>query len=259
MLFGKWQQRRVLITVRTYPVPAIKGAEVSCTAGITDAGEWIRLFPVPYRRMEQEHKFRKYDWINVWVKKAGDPRPESYNPNIDSFEVASSVPSEKGTWQTRKEIVLPLKGHCLCCLKAQRDAHRAPTLGIFKPKVINRLIIQPERDDWTAEERAKMRRRPDLWGQGHPIIELEKIPFKFSYQFSCDEEGCSGHTLSCTDWEMAEGYRRFRRKYQSGWEEKFRQKFEAEMIEKNDTHFYVGTLSHHPHVWIIVGLFYPRL
>ncbi len=30
------------------------------------------------------------------------------------------------------------------------------------------------------------------------------------------------------------------------------------MIEKNDTHFYVGTLHHHPNIWIIVGLFYPR-
>jgi hypothetical protein len=29
------------------------------------------------------------------------------------------------------------------------------------------------------------------------------------------------------------------------------------MIEKYDTHFYVGTVHRHPHIWIIVGLFYP--
>jgi hypothetical protein len=29
------------------------------------------------------------------------------------------------------------------------------------------------------------------------------------------------------------------------------------MINKNDTHFFVGTVHGHPHVWIIVGLFYP--
>jgi hypothetical protein len=29
------------------------------------------------------------------------------------------------------------------------------------------------------------------------------------------------------------------------------------MIEKNDTHFYVGTMHRHPDTWLIVGLFYP--
>jgi hypothetical protein len=29
------------------------------------------------------------------------------------------------------------------------------------------------------------------------------------------------------------------------------------MIEKFDTHFFVGTVHQHPQNWIIVGLFYP--
>jgi hypothetical protein len=29
------------------------------------------------------------------------------------------------------------------------------------------------------------------------------------------------------------------------------------MLEKNDTHFFVGTLHQYPKNWIIVGLFYP--
>jgi hypothetical protein len=29
------------------------------------------------------------------------------------------------------------------------------------------------------------------------------------------------------------------------------------MINKNDTHFYVGTVHQHPDAWIIIGLFYP--
>ncbi len=31
------------------------------------------------------------------------------------------------------------------------------------------------------------------------------------------------------------------------------------MIEKKDTHFFMGTMHGHPGVWIIVGLFYPPL
>ena len=39
--------------------------------------------------------------------------------------------------------------------------------------------------------------------------------------------------------------------------EKFKQRYELEMIEKFDTHFYVGTVHKNPAPWIIVGLFYP--
>jgi hypothetical protein len=41
-----WIKKRVLITVRTYPVPSAKSIEASCTGGITGDGQWMRLFPV---------------------------------------------------------------------------------------------------------------------------------------------------------------------------------------------------------------------
>ena len=54
------EKKRALIVVRTYPTPAKSGAEVSCTAAITDKGEWLRLFPVPWRYLPQDQRFRKY-------------------------------------------------------------------------------------------------------------------------------------------------------------------------------------------------------
>jgi hypothetical protein len=77
------------------------------------------------------------------------------------------------------------------------------------------------------------------------------------YEFSCNEEECRGHKLSCTDWEMAQAWRRWKNDYGANWEEKFRQKFEEEMINRFDTHFFVGTVRAHPKNWIIIGLFYP--
>ena len=56
---------------------------------------------------------------------------------------------------------------------------------------------------------------------------------------------------------MLEAYRRWRRQYGDDWEEKFRNRFEKEMIEKFDTHFFVGTVHQYPKSWIIIGLFYP--
>ena len=256
MFGGKWLTKNVLITVRTYPTPATKGAETSCTAGVTEEGEWIRLFPINYRQLEPDQKFHKYDWVNIRVAKAGDPRPESFTVDLDSIAVTSSV-SSAHKWQARKDIVLPLEARSLCALRRERDARQFPTLGVFKPKEISRLVIEPDDEDWTSEEKDKLR-QPNFFKQ-KPVIELQKLPYRFSYEFLCEDGGCAGHRLSCTDWELGASFINWRKRYGQEWETKFRQRFEYEMIHQCETRFYVGTIAAHPHIWIIVGLFYPRL
>ena len=94
MLEEIWEWRNILIVVKTYPTPARQGIEVSCTAGITDDGQWIRLFPIPFRFLRSDQKFKKYQWIRAKVKKASDPRIESYNVDIDSIEpLGDPIPS----------------------------------------------------------------------------------------------------------------------------------------------------------------------
>lgn len=128
------ERKRVLITVRTYPTPSRKGVEVSCTAGITDDGHWIRLYPVPYRLMDLDKRFAKYQWIELEVKKAGDPRPESFTPNIDSIQIVGEVPPEE-RWRKRRDIVLPLRGHCFCCIErtARSTVHQRSVYFGRKP------------------------------------------------------------------------------------------------------------------------------
>ena len=59
--------KEALVIVRTYPIPSIAGPEVSCTAAIARDGELLRLHPVPYRLLDEEQQFRKYQWIEVRV------------------------------------------------------------------------------------------------------------------------------------------------------------------------------------------------
>jgi len=257
-IVGPWAKKNIFITVRTYPTPALRGAEVSCTAGITEDGEWIRLHPVPYRFLEYDKRFTKYQWIEVEVAKDSDFRPESYQINVDSIRILSSVPANsKDRWQARKDIIYPLQAHCLCCLQRQRDENKYPTLGFYKPALIRRFMIRAIDPDWTEADLAQLS-QPSMF-EKTPFQLLEKIPFKFLYQVFCDEQTCKGHHLSCADWEMGQAYRSWRQKYGGQWEEKFRQKFEHDIIEKYDTHLFVGTVSSHPASWIIVGLFYPMI
>ncbi len=250
--------KRVLITVKTYPVPAAKTIEASCTAGITEDRQWIRLFPIPYRLLRDDQQFAKYEWVEAQVTKArADTRPESFRIDCDTIQVLSDPISTADNWRERKEWLAPLVSPSLCHLKRQRDAKGEPTLGLFRPKAIRRLVIEKDAAQWTPDELAKLRQL-SLFGHS-PQFQLKKVPFRFSYEFECNDDHCGqGHRLMCTDWEMAAAYLKYVRKYGSEWESKFRQKFEGEMMEKNDTHFYVGTVHSHPQEWIVIGLFYPR-
>ena len=136
-----------------------------------------------------------------------------------------------------------------------RDASGYPTLGFFRPKSIERFRMTSTSATWTQGQ-LDMLRQTNLF-QVQPQAELEKIPHDFFYHFHCDESDCRGHTLHCTDWEIGQSWRAWTRKYGDDWEAKFRQKFETEMIERTDTHFFVGTVQRHPNRWIIIGLFYP--
>lgn len=252
---GTWGTKRVLIAVRTYPAPATKSIEASCTAGITDDGKWIRLFPIPFRLMAEENRFSKWQWIDTdAVKAISDSRPESFKLNSETIQPGEKMTAADG-WRARRDILKPLVRPSMCQIRRELDANGSPTLGIFRPGRIKRLILEDDDPDWTQDQRAILS-QDDLF-QKSLTLKLEKIPFKFKYEFVCAESGCSGHTMSCTDWEMAEAYRRWRQEYGPNWESKFRQRFEKEMIEKYDTHFFVGTVHQHPKNWIVVGLFYP--
>lgn len=243
--------------VRTYPTPAKKGVEVSCTAAITAKGEWLRLFPIPYRFLDSEQRFHKYQWIEASVTRArNDPRPESFKLHGESPIRISSAPlPTTNNWRARKDIVFPLRAPSLCHLRRERDERGSPTLGLFRPRTIDRLVIEETDPNWSARQLAILRQE-DLFRK-KPITELEKVPYDFRYQFRCDDAECTGHNMICIDWEMGAAWRRWKDEYGSGWEAKFRQRFEAEMVERYDTHFYVGTQHLHQGTWIIVGLFYP--
>ena len=251
-----WERKKVLIVVKTYPTPARKGGEVSCTGAITEDGKWVRLFPIPYRALTDTQRFRKYQWVEVNMQRSDDPRPESFRVDVDSLEIVADPIPTNDNWQKRKEAIFPLKAHCLCCLQKQQKEVGSPTLGFFKPWQITSFSVQ--RDDelnWTMRELETLKQLSMF--DNAPAHLLEKVPYHFYYHFRCDHADCNGHDLSCTDWELEESYRKWRRIYGSNWEVKFRETYETRMIFKADTHFFVGTVRQHPNSWIIVGLFYP--
>ncbi|MCI5123143.1 MAG: hypothetical protein D3925_01370 [Candidatus Electrothrix sp. AR5] len=60
---------KVFVTAKTYPNLSSKYTETVCTAGINEGGEWVRIYPIPYRSLKKEQKFKKYQWIDADVIK----------------------------------------------------------------------------------------------------------------------------------------------------------------------------------------------
>jgi hypothetical protein len=54
-----WEKKTVLVTVKTYPEHSQKHKTVVCTSGITDEGEWIRLYPIKIDTYTGRSKVRK--------------------------------------------------------------------------------------------------------------------------------------------------------------------------------------------------------
>jgi hypothetical protein len=97
------ERKRIYITVKTYPTLSEKYDELVCTAGICEDGSWIWLYPLPFRKLDNEQKYRKYQWIEADVERnTSDFRPESYKVlNINNIKVFSSK-STKIDWEERK-------------------------------------------------------------------------------------------------------------------------------------------------------------
>ncbi|MFC8271880.1 hypothetical protein ACFUJR_04900 [Streptomyces sp. NPDC057271] len=208
---GDRQRARIMITVKTYPELSSKYRETSCVAGIRlDQGrpQHVRLFPVPFRLLEQSAQFTKYSIIEVDVRPHhGDRRPESLRPDLETLEVIEQLPTSDG-WKRRYSYVEPLVARSLCAIKRDQETN-GTSLGIFRPTEITDFRLT-EAEPWPAGK-AALADQLDLFDQD--LRRLEWVPFEFRYRFRCADDACTGHDMGLKDWEAGESYRKFRRTY----------------------------------------------
>lgn len=251
----------VLITVKAYPNPSKNLGEAACIAGISRVGTWVRLYPIPFRDLDEDKQFKKYQWIEVAAdldKAKTDPRPETLRPIIDSIRVLGKPLSTDDEWRARREIVLPLLQPSMCAIQAAQE-HDGTSLGVFRPREV--LDVEAEQDetpDWTDEQLAKLGQR-DLFltREKRP---LEKIPVSFYYRFRC--ENCrtrEPHRMKIIDWELAELWRGFRRNHsEPATIAAVRSKYlDVLCATDRDPHFFTGNMQAYPKTFLILGVFWP--
>jgi hypothetical protein len=247
---------KLLVTVKTYPLPSTEYEETVCTAGVREDGSFIRLYPIDYRNRPYEQWYSKYQRIEVDAERSlRDPRPESYRPIGDITSIGEPIPTEKSTWNERKRYVLSRPLQSMCDL--DNTAQSKISLGLIKPRVVEDFICQEADRDWKPQLLTQMKQMHLFGFDRKP---LEKIPYKFSYIFKCEKPGCKGHRKMIEDWEVGQLYRTMRNKFHNDKVacEKVREQFFNKMCDPGrDTHFFVGTVLEHA-TWVILGVFWPK-
>jgi hypothetical protein len=260
------KKERVLVTVKTYPTLSRKYGETVCTAGVRADGSWVRIYPVPFRRLNEEEKYKKFDWIECQlVRNRSDPRPETYRP-VDEQEmqrVAHMDTSDQ--WRERRHLLLQTAKvyDRLDDLIASAKANES-SLAVFKPTRILDFVWEADDREWDSDKLRQMREATqqfdlfadNAWRKTFQLV--NKLPYNFSYKF----EDATGRRskLQVLDWEAGALYWNCLRA-EEGDEpralSKVRQKYFDEFLQK-DLHFFLGTTQQYhsvaPNPWVIIGV-----
>lgn len=264
-------KERILITVKTYPTLSATYGELVCTAGMREDGSWIRIYPVPFRSMEEYKKFEKYRIIEAQVmRNPRDPRPESHKVDIDTLALTEIKLSTADYWRERRNWVLA-RGKVyddLTELIAAANQRNELSLATFKPTEIIDFIAKPETPHWDENKIAKLQNDSQ---QGSLFAELQpravtsfvkKLPWKFSYKLR-DAKGRIS-TMMIEDWEVGALYWGCLSDGSTAEEamQKVRQKF-LDQFRQLDLHLFLGTTrewhGRGSNPFVVIGVFYPPI
>ncbi|SRR5258706_10639289 len=241
--------KRVFVLVKAYPQPSQTYGETVCCAGITEHGEFVRLYPVRYRRLKPEQCFDRYDLIEVQGERPRDDhRPESFHVNEESIRI---LQRGKGADPSSKsQVWLPYVSASLDALKGSNDRDGV-SLGVVKP--------EPESVRFTWQEASQADYADQQIAQAllqqtslleSDLKPLQPAEYAFSYQYVSAGRSSKG---KIHDWEVQAAYRNYKTKYKDQALDMLKHQYQDEMVKQN-LHLFLGTMKAHPRQFIIVGL-----
>jgi len=261
-------KEKVLITVKTYPTISEKYKELACTAGFREDGSWIRLYPIPFRLLDQEHQYKKYQWVEVDIaRNKGDQRPESHRVlSTSEIRLLDEVGTDR-EWEERRKLVLDNQKIYTNLKEIIGLAHgNKVSLVVFRAAEVLEFVVEATEPEWPHEKITGILNRMK---QGHLFEDqsledfriMPKLPYKFSYRFRDDAGGES--KLMIEDWEIGQLYWNCEKRYgKNRAVQKVRQKYMDDFVKTKDLYLFLGT-TYEWHVrkarnpFVIIGTFHP--
>lgn len=231
--------------VKALPHVGDKHGETVCCAGVTEAGEWRRLFPVMFRSLSEETRFNRWQWIRYrWRKPRADRRAESRHVQEDSIEIVGALrPRERAGFLS--SIVLD---------SPETAMSRGQTLALVRPLEPKFYWVEKSEATLAAQrqEYETAARQFSFLAPDRKTFEPCPYEFKFDYKVGSASQV---RTATCDDWETSATFYRLRRSTKDDGEalQQMRRIFGEEYPLKGMV-FAMGTHSRFPKTWLLVGV-----
>ena len=231
------------ILVKATPHVGKAHGETVCCAGVDDHGNWLRLYPVTFRTLDQSRQFRRWDRIRFrWQKPRDDHRPESRRVDHQSIDIIGTMkPKERLNFLSRLEVT-----------SISKVAAEGKTFALLRPRHLKFLISKKPQADYDAERREfeSFAAQADLFNT-KPLMPFEPCPFVFKYSYETDDGDREGR---CQDWETDATFYNWRRQYGEDKALAEMQRVFGEEYPKRGMVFAMGTHSRYPDTWLINGI-----
>ena len=271
-------RKKILVTVITYPQPSARHVETVCTAGFTEEGDFVRVYPIRMRMLDGG-MLHKWNWYEMDVEKrpGEDFRPESLHasspPDATSLGFIRADPSDG--WEERRERTIGrTKAYTSMDELLSASDPTKPgfiSLAVFRPGRIKGLTVRK----WDSEKRRMVREKKDrilaaTRTDGDPAASEFDVPEYWEmadtipYQFNCEFTDGTGKvwSLMVEDWEIYSIFRRYLREYGPFTATHMLRKRFAVDFQGKDIYLFLGTRLrdqrlHRPEPYSIIGFFYP--
>jgi hypothetical protein len=232
-----------IVMVKAAPQVGRRHGETVCCAGIDLYGNWIRLYPVSFRTLEQSKKFGRWDRIKFnWRLPNDDRRVESRRVDQQSIEIVGQLKKSERDGFLAKTVVTSLV--------REREAGRS--FALLKPEILAFKIEKTDAAEVKAEKElfASIRAQDDLFAK-QVTNNYNPCPYNFKYRYRTDDGTREG---TCQDWEIEATYHNWSREYGeqralADMERVFGREYPAKGML-----LAMGTHSLHQDTWLINGV-----
>lgn len=185
------------IIVKAAPRRSETLGETVCCAGLTARNEWVRLYPVSFRQLQDAQRFRRWDHVRYrWSvpKATKDRRSESRRVDPNSVEIIKTLrPADRNSLVARSVVT---------SLARELDAGRS--LAMLKPEIVDFWYEPLGSDEVASRDKVleNLRAQQDMFAPKNNVP-MRTCPFVFKYRYR-DDDGL--HIGTCQDWETEQTF-----------------------------------------------------
>lgn len=229
--------------VKAAPQVGRRHGETVCCAGIDLYGNWLRLYPVSFRTLEQSKKFGRWDRIKFnWRLPNDDKRIESRRVDQQSIEIVAQLKKSERSGFLAKTIVTSLV----------RERALGRSFALLKPEILAFKIEKKGANEVKEEKQLfdSIRAQDDLFAK-QVTNNYNPRPYVFKYKYRTDDGTREG---TCQDWEIEATYHKWSR--DNGVQRALAdmQRVFGEDYPKKGMLLAMGTHSLHQDTWLINGV-----